>query len=91
MALATMSATEYLAKMQGLGNDIAAAGKPVDDEDLVQYILAEIDEDYDFVVNYVLAHPQSITMNELSAQMLAFESRVDLHNGDFDSSANFKV
>jgi hypothetical protein len=31
--------TKYLAKMQGLNNDIAATGKPLDDEDLVQYIL----------------------------------------------------
>jgi hypothetical protein len=40
MALATTrkgtsSVAEYLAKMQALGNNMAAAGKPLDDEDLV--------------------------------------------------------
>jgi hypothetical protein len=40
MALATsrkgfLSVTEYLAKMQGLANDMTAAGKALDDEDLV--------------------------------------------------------
>jgi hypothetical protein len=40
MALATtrkgnLSVTEYLAKMQGLGNDMATTGKPLDDENLV--------------------------------------------------------
>jgi hypothetical protein len=36
---------EYLAKMQSLGNDMATTGHPLDDEDLVQYILAGLDED----------------------------------------------
>jgi hypothetical protein len=94
MALATthkgtLSVAEYLAKMQGLRNDMAAAGKPLDDEDLVQYILVGPDEDYDSVVNFVLALPQSIIMSELSAQMIAFESRVDPHSGGSGSSANF--
>jgi hypothetical protein len=93
MALATtrkgnLSVVEYLAKMQGPGNDMAAAGKPLDDEDLVQYILAGLDEDYDSVVNSVLAHPQAISVGELTAQMLAFESRVDLHSSGSGSSAN---
>jgi hypothetical protein len=94
MALATthkgtLSVVEYLAKMQGLCNDMAAAGKPLDDEDLVQYILVGPDEDYDSVVNFVLALPQSIIMSELSAQMIAFESRVDPRSGGSGSSANF--
>jgi hypothetical protein len=83
MALATtrkgnLIVTEYLAKMQGLGNDMAVIGKPLDDEDLIQYILAELDEDYDTVVNSILAHPQIITISALAAQMLSFEARVDL-------------
>jgi hypothetical protein len=31
--------------MQSLGNDMATTGHPLDDEDLVQYILAGLDED----------------------------------------------
>jgi hypothetical protein len=94
MALATIRkgtsfVAEYLAKMQTLGNDMAAARKPFDDEDLVRYILAGLDEDYDSIVNSVLARPQAITVSKLVAQMLAFESRVDLRSGGSDHSANF--
>jgi hypothetical protein len=60
--------------MQGLSNDMATAAKPLDDEDMVQYVLARLDEDYDSVVNLVLAQTQPITVSELVAQMLAFES-----------------
>jgi hypothetical protein len=84
-----LSVTEYLAKMQSLDNDMSATGKPLDDEDLVQYILAGLDEDYDSVVNSVLARPQAITVSELAYQMLAFESHIDLRSGCSGSSANF--
>jgi hypothetical protein len=66
-------------------------GKPLHDEDLVHYILVRLDEDYDSVVNSILAHPQAITVSELTSQMLAFESRVNLGSGSFGSSANFAM
>jgi hypothetical protein len=77
MALATtrkstMTVAAYLAKMQSLGNDIASAGKSLDDEDLVQYIPSGLDEDYNSIINFVLARAQPITVSELSAQMLSF-------------------
>jgi hypothetical protein len=83
-----LSVVEYLAKMQSLGNNMAMAGKPLDDKDLVQYILAGLDEDYVSVVNSILAHPPAITVRELVAQMLAFESHVDLRGGGSGSSSN---
>jgi hypothetical protein len=43
----------------------------------VQYIFAGLDEDYNSVVNSILARSQAISVSELAAQMLAFESRVD--------------
>jgi hypothetical protein len=85
----TMSVADYLAKMQGLANNMSTTRKLLDDGDLVQYILAGLDEDYDYVVNSVLARPKAITTSELASQMLSFEARVDLHSGGSASSANF--
>jgi hypothetical protein len=84
MALATsrkgsLSVVEYLAKMQGLANDMAAAEKALDNEDLVQYILFGLD-----------AQLIPITVSELVAQMISFEARIDLRsNGSSSSSVNF--
>jgi hypothetical protein len=61
----------------------------MDGEDLVQYILAGLDDDHGSVVNSVLARPQGITMSELPAQMLSFETRIDLRGNGSGSSANF--
>jgi hypothetical protein len=95
MALATsrkgsLSVAGYLAKMQGLANDMAAVEKALDDEDLVQYILSGLDEDYDSVVNSVLSQTILITVSELATQMISFEARVDLRsNSSSGSSVNF--
>jgi hypothetical protein len=94
MALATtrkgtLSVAEYRAKMQSLANNMIGSGKPLDDKDLVQYILAGLHEDYDSVVNSVLAQSQGITISELASQMLSFGTRVDLCNNGSASSGNF--
>ena len=41
-----LSITEYVGKMRALGVEMSNAGKPIDDEDLVSYILAGLDDDY---------------------------------------------
>jgi hypothetical protein len=86
----SLSITEYLAKMQGLANDMATVRKALDDEDLVQYILSGLDEDYDSLVNSVLAQLIPITVRELAAQMISFKAHLDLRsNGGSSSSVNF--
>jgi hypothetical protein len=86
-----MTVVEYLSKMLDLGNDMSSAGKPLDDEDLVQYILSGLDEDYDSMVNSVLARATPISVSELATQMLFFETHISLCNGNggSGSSANF--
>jgi hypothetical protein len=88
-AKGTTSVAEYLTKMQSLGNDMATAGRSLNDENLVQYILGGLDEDYNLVVNFVLARPQPISVSKFASHMLAFESSVDLCVGGYGSSANF--
>lgn len=51
MALATnqegnMSVADYVTKMRGLADEMASAGKKLDDEDLVSYILAGLDVEF---------------------------------------------
>ncbi|CAN6275510.1 unnamed protein product [Urochloa humidicola] len=41
-----MPASEYLSKMKALADEMAAAGKPLDDDELVGYVLTGLDADY---------------------------------------------
>lgn len=93
LALATtrkgnMTVTEYVGKMRSLGDEMAAAGRPLEDEELVEYILTGLDDDFDPVASSVLTRTEPISVSELYSQMLAFETRLDLRNNSPGSSAN---
>ncbi|WVZ93671.1 hypothetical protein U9M48_039635 [Paspalum notatum var. saurae] len=63
----------YVLLPDALPDDMAAAGKPIDDEELVGYILTGLDMDYNPVVSAVLAPVEPISVTELYAQLLSFE------------------
>jgi hypothetical protein len=87
-----MTVTEYIGKMCSLGDEMAAAGRPLEDEELVEYILTGLDEEYDSLVSSVISHSDIISVSELYSHLLAFETRLDLRNksssGMFGSSSN---
>ena len=74
--------------MKALGDDMASAGTPLGDEELVQYILTGLDMEYNPIVSAVLARVEPITINELYSQLLSFEQRLDFLSGGSNSSAN---
>ena len=65
MALATASKgsssiAEYYSKMKGLADDMASAGKKLEDEELISYILTGLSEDFDPVVSTVAVRAKPI-------------------------------
>jgi hypothetical protein len=51
--------------MKGLVDDMASAGKKIEDEELISYMLTGLGEDYDPVVSVVAARVEPITVAEL--------------------------
>jgi hypothetical protein len=51
-----LSIADYIAKMHGLGDELAIAGKPLDDDDLISYILSDLDFDYNLVITKEKTH-----------------------------------
>ncbi|XP_073363465.1 uncharacterized protein [Aegilops tauschii subsp. strangulata] len=88
----TMSSSAYMAKMKSLGDELAAAGRPVSDPEMVDYILAGLDRDYNSVVAAIGAIKNTITADDLFAQISAFDQRMEMlgdsSSGGFHSSAN---
>lgn len=88
----SMSSSSYIARMKNLGDELAAAGRPVSDPKMVDYVLAGLDRDYDPVVAAIGAVKTSITIDELFAQIAAFDQRVEMLGDDpeagFNTSAN---
>jgi hypothetical protein len=75
-----MMVAEYVGRMHSLGDDMATAGRILDDDELVECILTGLDEEYDSLVSLVLVRVDPISVGELYSQMLAFETRIKLRN-----------
>jgi hypothetical protein len=78
IALATMkrgndSITEYISKARTLADDMSLAGKKIDDEELISYILAGLDFEYNSVVSALVARPDELTIPEVYSQLLSYE------------------
>jgi hypothetical protein len=70
MALVTtqklsMTVNEYVAKMKSLTDDVASAGKKLDDEEIASYILTGLDYEYNSVVSSIVARVDPISLGEL--------------------------
>jgi hypothetical protein len=93
LALATtkkenMSVAQYYSKMKGLADEMAAAGKPLDDEELVMYICNGLDLEFNPLVSALVTRIEPVTPTELYSQLLSFETRLELQLGTGSSSAN---
>jgi hypothetical protein len=80
MCKGNMTVAEYVGRMRSLGDNMAAAGRTLDDDELVEYILTGLDEECDSLMSSVLVHADPIFVGELYSQMLAFETRIELRN-----------
>lgn len=86
IALATtrkgdLSIAAYASKMRALGDELSNAGKTIDDDELISYILAGLDEDYNPVVTSLVGRVEPLTYTEAYSQLLSFEHRLELIRG----------
>lgn len=84
------SASAYYTKMKSLADEMAAADKKFEDDDIVDYILNGLDVDYNPFVSS-MSVKDHVTFSDLYGQLLSFEARLLQQNqdgGHFYSSAN---
>jgi len=85
----TSSIAEYFVKMKGLADDMASAGRKLEDEELVTFILSGLGEEFESIVTAMASRVELVSINELYAQLIAFEQRKEIANGGVpQSSAN---
>jgi hypothetical protein len=73
----TSTVIKYFDKMKALGDEMAASGRPLDEE-LVEYIITDLDDEYTPLVYALCTRKEPISVSELYSQMLNFETRIDL-------------
>jgi hypothetical protein len=67
----------YYIQMKGFADEMAAAGKWLDDEEVVCYILAGLDVDFNPFVEAFTAKTEPQMLNDLYSQLLISEARVE--------------
>jgi hypothetical protein len=67
----------YYVQMKGFADEMAAAGKWLDDEEVICYILAGLDVDFNPFVEAFTAKTKPQTLNDLYSQLLIAEARVE--------------
>jgi hypothetical protein len=67
----------YYVQMKGFVDEMAVAGKRLDDEEVISYILAGLDIDFNPFIEAFTAKTESQTLNDLYSQLLIVEDRVE--------------
>jgi hypothetical protein len=71
-----MSITSYFLTMRGYADEMAAAGKSLDDDDVVSYILNGLNVDYNLLIEQVNGITETINPETLYFRLLDTEARV---------------
>ena len=62
---------DYFNKMKSLADDMAAAGKRLEDEEIISYVLAGLDMDFNPIVSVVMARMEPLSLGELYTQLVS--------------------
>jgi hypothetical protein len=76
-----MTISEYITKIKSLANEMASTGKALEDEELVSYIMAGLDFDYNPIVSAMVDCVEPISIAEIYAQLLSFEAHWEVTQG----------
>nr|ABA98731.1 retrotransposon protein, putative, Ty1-copia subclass [Oryza sativa Japonica Group] len=74
--------------MKSLADEMSYAGKLLDDEEMMSYILAGLDDDYEPVVSNLVGKAEAVSVAEIYSQHLSFEGRAKLRQQASGSSVN---
>jgi hypothetical protein len=69
---------EYMNKMRSLSDEMAMSGRPLEEDELVEYILTGLNYEYDHIVSAVIARQTLVSLSELYSTTRVLETRLHL-------------
>ena len=86
----TQSASVYFGRMRSLADELAAAGRPLEEDELLSFIIAGLDLDYNSIVSALDARTEPVTVDFLYSAVCNFDQRVELFTGGVGGTGGFK-
>jgi hypothetical protein len=78
----TMIADQYFTKMKGFSSELSALGKPIEEEELLGYLLHGLDKtEYNALITSVHGNPNT-TLDEFYEQLCGYDMRNGVSGGD---------
>ncbi|KAL5572016.1 hypothetical protein UlMin_021613 [Ulmus minor] len=69
----SMSMIEFIMKIKGFSDSLAAIGEPVSDQDLIMNLLARLGANYNVVVTSISAKDNQLSLEAIHSLLLTFE------------------
>lgn len=73
-----LTTLKYFGKAKNLTYTLASIGKPMQDDEIVTYLLAGLDGDYDPLVTSITTRSDVMSVSDVYAHLLSFELRLEL-------------
>ncbi|KAL5706611.1 hypothetical protein ACHQM5_024756 [Ranunculus cassubicifolius] len=81
-----LSITEFLDKINHIADNLALAGKPIDDDDIISIIMNNVGSAYETTVSSVQARDTPIAYDDLVALLLGAEMRFKAQNAALETT-----
>jgi hypothetical protein len=71
-----LSATDYFSRVKELTDNLAAAGEPLRDDEIIAYVLTGLPEEYDSLVTSITTRAEPMSLSAVYTNLLSFEVRL---------------
>jgi len=68
---------DYIIKVKGAANSLAAIGEPVSEQDQVMNLFGGLSSDYNAIVTAINVRDDKISVEAIHSMLLAFENRLE--------------
>jgi len=76
-----LTMAEYLGKIKTLTDEVACAGAPLGDAEIISHVITDLDIDYNPVISVLAARVEDVMVQELYSQLLSFDARLSMLQG----------
>jgi len=83
-----MTANEFFLSVKRMADELALAGQPLPNDDIITYILAGLGQEYDSLASTISSRRDPVSLEELFSLLLICESRINHNNQPLLPSAN---
>ena len=85
------SAKDFFLSIKRMADDLALAGQPLKNEEILTYVLAGLGQEYDSFVSTITSRSDEVPLEELYSMLLLTEARINQHHDSIQVAASVNM